>query len=241
MHYTPIELVLVLLPIHTSKIVSSSCILSTAMERSNGETQIIPEAVLESTTKTLSYLEELKSQLFDFLAVAEPDVLAEMMPLQRAQALLTLAKTVSTLVTLRLRCSGVHPDNHPVKAELERVSLYQEKFERFNDWSKAPLRPSTTLNCPAATRFIEHSLPDLTPEQRRSMRDLSRTEGAKSSFHEIISPKKRKWQSSDTQSVQIAAQEFLEKASRELLGAKELDMKGPLRDDSSDVEDDSVA
>lgn len=28
---------------------------------------------------------------------------------------------------------------------------------------EAPLRPSTTLNRQAATRFIEHSLPDLTP------------------------------------------------------------------------------
>lgn len=31
------------------------------------------------------------------------------------------------------------------------------------DFVEAPLRPSTTLNYQAATRFIEHSLPDLTP------------------------------------------------------------------------------
>ncbi|XP_068648229.1 uncharacterized protein [Aristolochia californica] len=185
------------------------------MGRNDGGNQIIPEIVLESTAKTLSNLEELKSHLFDFLAVAEPDACAEMMPLQRAHALLTLAKTISTLFTLRLRCGGVHPDNHAVKTEMERLSLYQEKLERFNDWNKAPLRPSTTLNCHAATRFIEHSLPDLTPEQRQSMQAISRTEGA--------------------------AQVFLEKASQELLGDKELDMKGPLRDDISDDEDDSMA
>ncbi|XP_058082484.1 uncharacterized protein LOC131230602 [Magnolia sinica] len=101
-----------------------------------------------------------------------------------------------------------------------------------------PLRPSTTINYQAATRFIEHSLPDLTAEQKQSMQDISRREGRKSSFHEHRgSRKKRKGPSSEKhQSVRDAAREFLEKATRELLGAED-DVRGPLRNQSLDEED----
>lgn len=134
-----------------------------------------------------------------------------------------------------------------------------------------PLRPSAKLNYQAATRFIEHSLPDLSPgikpffffpllfhlvgifpsclsvfverwhkipEQKQNMRNISRGEGAKSRLHENQSAlRKRKHPSSGKQqSVQAAAQEFLEKARRELLSAT-CDVNGPLRNQSSDEED----
>ncbi|ONK66850.1 uncharacterized protein A4U43_C06F12680, partial [Asparagus officinalis] len=81
----------------------------------------------------------------------------------------------------------------------------------------APLRPSTTINRQAATRFIEHSLPDLTPGQRHSMREISRQEDTRNRFNN-----KRKHSPSEKQSVRDAAQEFLEKAARELLGSNDL-------------------
>ncbi|KAJ4950438.1 hypothetical protein NE237_027270 [Protea cynaroides] len=184
-----------------------------------GESDIIPKNVIDAAKRSLVNVEELSVHLLEFLTLCEPDVLAEMPPLQRAQALMMLAKATSTLYTLWLRCSGVHPDDHPVKTELERLSLYHDKLDRCMDLSKAPLRPSTTLNYQAATRFIEHSLPDLTPDQRQSMRDISRGEEAKNKFSEgRNSRKKRKCQSSEKQSVRAAAQEFLEKAAKELLG-----------------------
>lgn len=133
----------------------------------------------------------------------------------------------------------------------------------------APLRPSTTINYQAATRFIEHSLPDLTPgavqsaiakpgaasffsafmhgklkiysgfsEQRRSMKDISRREGANGrSAEHRGSRKKRKYETSDNKSVRAAAQEFLEKAARELLGSNGCGLKGPLRDIASEEEE----
>ncbi|KAI7988784.1 Dolichyl-diphosphooligosaccharide--protein glycosyltransferase 48 kDa subunit [Camellia lanceoleosa] len=53
-------------------------------------------------------------------AVLFATVLSEMLPLQRAQSLLLLAKATTTLFTLKLRCSGVCPDDHPVKSELAK-------------------------------------------------------------------------------------------------------------------------
>ncbi|ONK64562.1 uncharacterized protein A4U43_C07F27390 [Asparagus officinalis] len=106
----------------------------------------------------------------------------------------------------------------------------------------SPLRPSTTLNRQAATRFIGRSLPDLTPGQRQSMREISRGEGdTRSRFPENHrSQKKRKHSSREKQSVRAAAQEFLEKAARELLGPEDHTVKGPLRDEICDDEDELV-
>ncbi|XP_043694791.1 nuclear nucleic acid-binding protein C1D-like [Telopea speciosissima] len=203
-----------------------------------GESHIIPKNVIDAVKRSLVNVEELRVHLLEFLALCEPNVLAEMAPLQRAQVLLMLTRATSTLYTLWLRSSGVHPDDHPVTTELERLSLYYDKLERCMDLSRAPLRPSTTLNYQAATRFIEHSLPGLTPVQRQSMRDLSRGEGAKNKFSEVRSSrKKRKCQSSEKQSVRAAAQEFLEKAAKELLGDNKGDLKGPLRMEGLDEED----
>ncbi|KAF8035665.1 hypothetical protein BT93_C1636 [Corymbia citriodora subsp. variegata] len=191
---------------------------------------MVPEPVLDSARTTLRDLEALRGQFLEFLSLADPDVLAEMPPLQRARVLLVLAKAASTLLAVRLRCNGVDPDDHPIKSELERLSLYEGKLERLVDLSKAPLWPSTTLNHQAATRFIEHSLPDLTPGQRQRMRELSRGGGPKLKNYE----RKRKYQSPGYQSVQATTKEFLEKAAQELLGSHRTGFKGPLIDDSDD-------
>ncbi|KAK9280641.1 hypothetical protein L1049_014337 [Liquidambar formosana] len=207
------------------------------MEGGATESTVVPESVMEAVKRTSQNVKDVETHLLQFLSLSDPDVLAQLPPLQRAQSLLLFAKATTTLYTLRLRCSGVHPDDHPVKSELERLSLYQDKLERFIDLSKAPLRPSTTLNYRAATRFIEHSLPDLTPEQKKSMRNISRGEEPKISYLERSSQKKRKYQSSEKQSVQAAAQEFLAKAARELLGDNKGGFKGPLQANSSDEDD----
>ncbi|RDX81313.1 Nuclear nucleic acid-binding protein C1D, partial [Mucuna pruriens] len=140
---------------------------------------------------------------------------------------------------VNLRCGGVHPDDHPIKSELDRLNLYEDKLERLLDLSKAPLRPSTTLNYQAATRFIEHSLPDLTPEQRENMRNISRGERPKMN-HPGRAGQKRKFQSSEKPSVQAAAKEFLEKAAREILGNNSGGVKGPLQVDISEEEDNEL-
>ncbi|KAE9459100.1 hypothetical protein C3L33_08994, partial [Rhododendron williamsianum] len=158
------------------------------MEGGGKGSGVVPEAVMEAVKRTTHNMSEFKSQFVEFLSLCDPDVLADLPPLQRAKSLLLLAKATTTLFTLRLRCNGIHPDDHAVKSEI------------------------------TATRFIEHSLPDLTRDQRQSMRDISKGEGPKMKYLERSVHKKRKCQSSEKQSVRAATQEFLEKAARELLG-----------------------
>ncbi|KAM0942770.1 putative exosome-associated factor Rrp47/DNA strand repair C1D [Dioscorea sansibarensis] len=210
-----------------------------AKNKSKGaaEESLVPEAAVEALHRTLDAVDDLQANLNEFLSIAEPDVLAELHPLQRARAFLLLAKSASALLSVRLRCSGICPDDHPIKSEFERLSLFEDKLERLTDWDREPLRPSTTLNCQAATRFIEHSLPDLTQEQRKSMRDISRGQVNRNRFDDRRTRKKRKHQTTEIQSVRSAAQEFLEKATQELFGSNDHGVKGPLRNETSDEED----
>lgn len=70
------------------------------------------------------------------------------------------------------------------------------------------------------------------------MKDISRREGANGrSAEHRGSRKKRKYETSDNKSVRAAAQEFLEKAARELLGSNGCGLKGPLRDIASEEEE----
>ena len=69
------------------------------------------------------------------------------------------------------------------------------------------------------------------------MRGLSKGEGTRIKYLERNVHKKRKCQSGQKQSVQTAAQEFLEKATRELLGDNKDGFKGPLKPQDSDDDD----
>ncbi|XP_078439228.1 sas10/Utp3/C1D family [Wolffia australiana] len=202
------------------------------------EEDVVPEAVIDAMGKTLSDVRDLEGNLKQFLSMAEPDVLAELSPLHRAHVFLILAKCTSILFSVRLRCSGIRPEDHSLRSELERISVCEEKFLKCSDWSKAPLRPSTTLNFQAATRFIEHSLPGLTHEQRKSMKEISRRKGVSGRSSDMRGArKKRRHESVENKSVRTAAQEFLEKAALELLGPSSCGLKGPLRDIASDEEE----
>ncbi|XP_071730403.1 uncharacterized protein [Rutidosis leptorrhynchoides] len=199
---------------------------------------VIPESVMESLNRTSNNFTEFTSQFQHFLPLcSEADVISELDPIQRAQSLLLLAKATTTLFTLKLRCNGVDPDDHPVRSELDRLKLYQEKLDRCINLSSEPLRPSTTLNYQAATRFIEHSLHDLTPDQRKNMREISKRETVNHERSEGNVTKKRKYLGSTKKSVKTAAQEFLEKATRDLLGDNKSSIKGPLKPQDSDSDD----
>lgn len=67
------------------------------------------------------------------------------------------------------------------------------------------------------------------------MRTISRGERPKD--YQERSGQKRKYQSSENQSVQAAAKEFLEKAAREILGNNTGGIKGPITIDISDDDD----
>ncbi|KAJ4877578.1 Sas10/Utp3/C1D family [Raphanus sativus] len=172
------------------------------MEGGEGESSstaaagVVPESAMEAVKQTLAQLQELKPQLEEMMSLAKPEALAQMQPLQRAKTMYLLAEATTTMFTLRLRCSGVNPDDHRVKSEIERLNVYREKLQRCMD-------RRNVLNRQAATRFIEHSLPDLSSTQKQNIKDLSKGEKSRMTTYSETTAKKRKYQADDEkQSVQ---------------------------------------
>ncbi|KAJ3693346.1 hypothetical protein LUZ60_008826 [Juncus effusus] len=197
------------------------------------ESSMVPEKILESVTETLSYTEEVRNGLLQLFAVTgeDPDLLEELPPLIRARVYLLLAKTVTTLLSVQMRCTGIDPDEHPISKEFDRLRLCGEKLGKFQDWDKAPLKPSTRINTRAAARVIGHSLPQLTAEQKEGLRDISK--GNEDRMIKLSADKrvrKKRKQSLNGPQVKKAAEEFLQKAAKELLGGNsEGGVRGPLR------------
>ncbi|KAG5394403.1 hypothetical protein IGI04_024366 [Brassica rapa subsp. trilocularis] len=97
---------------------------------------VVPKSAMDAVKQALAHLEELKPQLEEMLSLAQPEVLAQMQPLKRAKVMYMLAEATTTIFNLRLRCTGVNPDDHRVKSEIERLDVYKEKLQRCMDRSK---------------------------------------------------------------------------------------------------------
>jgi exosome complex protein LRP1 len=67
------------------------------MESSSCNSDVVPESAMEAVERTLANVKQVETHLLEFLSLANPDVLDEMPPLQRAQSLFMLAKATSTL------------------------------------------------------------------------------------------------------------------------------------------------
>nr|CAB3482633.1 unnamed protein product [Digitaria exilis] len=186
----------------------------------------VPPSAVSAAEETLAATESVGDHLSQLLAAAaeDPDAVTELPPLLRARTFLAVAQAATSLLAVRLRCSGIDPDEHPIRKEFERLSLWQEKLNRFEDWEKAPLRPTTTVNTQAAARFIGHSLTHLTSDQKRSMQAISRGERRGSSGQ-----KRKPEPLPGKKSVRAAAEEFLAKAAQELIGNSDSRVKGPVR------------
>ena len=58
---------------------------------------MVPESAMETVTRTLANVKDMQTHLKDFLSISNPEVVAQLPPLQRAQAHLLLAKATTTL------------------------------------------------------------------------------------------------------------------------------------------------
>lgn len=75
------------------------------MEVDGRESTVVPVSVMESVKRSLVHVDEIQTKFHDFLSLSDPDVLAQMPPLQRAESLLLLAKATTTLFTCKTLCS----------------------------------------------------------------------------------------------------------------------------------------
>lgn len=104
--------------------------------------------------------------------------LSDLAPIERAKVHLVVANAATTLFCLLLKTEGVGIDDHAgVQKEVERVSRYGSKVLKEESRLKAlaeganPAAASAGLDAAAASRFIASGLPDLSPQQRRLLRE----------------------------------------------------------------------
>eukprot|EP00246_Nothoceros_aenigmaticus_P003504 TRINITY_DN14673_c0_g1_i1.p1 TRINITY_DN14673_c0_g1~~TRINITY_DN14673_c0_g1_i1.p1 ORF type:complete len:185 (+),score=20.47 TRINITY_DN14673_c0_g1_i1:435-989(+) len=173
---------------------------------------VLPPSVLVNLTEVQSALQVLEQELDTILPGCQQDILEHLNPVDRATTFLQLARTTGSLFSLYLRTKGISPDDHPVRKELDRVGLYVDKVERASYKSTAPSRPTSSVDVPAAGRFIEHALPDLTQEQRLRVQQIGTAGNSKKDDRRRYGrhePQKH-------QSVVQAAESFLAEAQKEL-------------------------
>lgn len=172
----------------------------------------VPEAVTDTLRSTLESLQQLETQLPQFLSLSDPELLAELPLVQRAHSLFYLAKLTSTLFSLKLRCRGVNPNGHPVKSELDKINVLQKKLERFPRLSEA--------------------------QKQDDLGNISGGEGPDMNYQERAG-QKRKYSSSEEQFVQIDAMESLNKEKEEL-GDNNGNVKRAIVIDISDDDEDEL-
>ncbi|CAJ1972413.1 unnamed protein product [Sphenostylis stenocarpa] len=173
----------------------------------------VPEAVIDTLNRTLGSLQQLETDLPQFLSLSHPDLLAELPFLERAHSLFSLAKLTSTLFSLKLRCRGVNPNDHPVKSELDKINVLQKKLER---------------------------LPRLSEEQEQDMSNINGGGGPEINYEERAG-QKRKYPSSEEPAVQIDDSQSLVEVKVEHLGNNSGNVKGAIVIDISDDDDEVPA
>lgn len=72
------------------------------MEGAVRDFAVVPEKVMDSVKTTLDNVGQVQTHLISFLSIAEPEVLAQMQPLQRAQSMLLLARVTTTLFACKV-------------------------------------------------------------------------------------------------------------------------------------------
>ncbi|CAI5536802.1 unnamed protein product [Closterium sp. Naga37s-1] len=103
---------------------------------------------------------------------------ADLAPMDRAKTHLVTAHAAASLFCLVLRSYGMAPSEHGVAKDMARIDSYVHKV-RLADTAGgagdgAVGAPTSSLNVAAANRFIVHAIPDLTPEQRRLVREAGK-------------------------------------------------------------------
>lgn len=166
---------------------------------------------VELFQKCLAQLEDNHETLKAILSVPKVD---ELPALDRAQALVGLGQLVGALFVLHNKATGSQPSEQ-LQKEQERIKLYSKKVSKAisaDELRKA--RPTVTLDIAAANRFIDHSIPDLTKEQRQKLKEA--TDNLKRKAEEDDSAPKKKGSQKGGKHAKDAALEFLQKLKEDM-------------------------
>ncbi|GJP42411.1 hypothetical protein CLOM_g1977 [Closterium sp. NIES-68] len=173
---------------------------------------------------------------------------ADLAPMDRAKAHLVTAHAAASLFCLVLRSYGLTPSEHGVAKDMARIDSYVHKVRRADSATDGSATdgalggPAASLDVAAATRFIVHAVPDLTPEQRRLVREAGkkrrprggdgRREGEGEGRGEGgVGEGEAERAGKKVKSVREAAQEFLAMTAADVAEAKEEGAERQVKDE----------
>lgn len=118
--------------------------------------------------EALSRAEQLAKPVLDVGVRAARESLE---PLQRAELHLSQAQTLKALLDLLRKCNGHTETDGSFAKEADRLEAYEKKVRKaVSGKLLSDARPTVALDVAAANRFIDHAIPDLTPEQRQALK-----------------------------------------------------------------------
>eukprot|EP00216_Chloropicon_sp_CCMP2111_P003070 CAMPEP_0198240154 /NCGR_PEP_ID=MMETSP1446-20131203/5353_1 /TAXON_ID=1461542 ORGANISM="Unidentified sp, Strain CCMP2111" /NCGR_SAMPLE_ID=MMETSP1446 /ASSEMBLY_ACC=CAM_ASM_001112 /LENGTH=154 /DNA_ID=CAMNT_0043922847 /DNA_START=114 /DNA_END=578 /DNA_ORIENTATION=- len=113
--------------------------------------------------------EKLEGNLAKLMEIDAEELEQKCNPIERAQYNVVLAKAINVLYAMYLKTQGIDPDKHPVAKELERIAKYGDKLKAADSSG-----PKLSLDSEAALRFLDRSLPDLSPEKKKALKELKK-------------------------------------------------------------------
>eukprot|EP00741_Cyanophora_paradoxa_P001780 tig00000073_g1725.t1 len=130
----------------------------------------VQEAV-DALDRTSVVLQKLEVQLDEVLA-DEAISSGGLAPLDAAKYHVLMAYTLSSCFFLYLKAIGTKTKSHRIMHEIKRVQEFKRRIDEYErELSGEKEAPLTSLNLAAANRFILHSVPDLTEEQKSALKD----------------------------------------------------------------------
>eukprot|EP01026_Neomeris_dumetosa_P054109 TRINITY_DN4852_c0_g1_i1.p1 TRINITY_DN4852_c0_g1~~TRINITY_DN4852_c0_g1_i1.p1 ORF type:complete len:155 (+),score=29.19 TRINITY_DN4852_c0_g1_i1:46-510(+) len=131
------------------------------------EDNILPQDVKDQINEMEGFLTDLERVVSNAMNVKSTQELA---PLQEAQLNLLLARAGQALYDIYMNSLGKESDaqiNHQrLKAYLKKVQQVEYRLESTQE------EQNLKLDIEAASRFIEHALPELTQEQKDNFKNV---------------------------------------------------------------------
>ncbi|KAJ3629994.1 hypothetical protein Zmor_028540, partial [Zophobas morio] len=116
----------------------------------------LPEEIERALQAFDDSVSNIQSTLQPLLKANYSELLTKLDAPQRARFDLLLAYTVSSLFWMYLTASGVAPQSHPVKQELERIKEYMGKLKKAIE--EKELKKNFQINVPATQRMLRNAL-----------------------------------------------------------------------------------
>ncbi|CAF9931020.1 MAG: hypothetical protein HETSPECPRED_007773 [Heterodermia speciosa] len=134
-------------------------------------------------------IDDLEDALAPLTKAILSDTAGKLPLLDKAQLYVLITYAIESIIFSFLRLNGINAKEHPVFRELTRVKLY---FDKINNVESDNSKRETTLNVPAAGRFINHALAgNDTHDLKRAQQQVGEKARAHVKFEHLSNKRKR--------------------------------------------------